>query len=272
MKKLALKNHFKNDIPNVEELIMAFSGSPQKFTILTSYKNQIKSAIEEFEDLGSMKHKQTLHNCRQSLRDKINNCYSQPTKDAKVLISKMHEVIEEYDRAKCSYCGINEDAELDHYLPKSKFPYLCLYPMNLVPICGVCNKKKGTKYVHAGKKMFLYPPLDGYIDNQCLRAEIQIVGRSAKVKFYVDCHTLFLNHQYETIKLHFKTLSLPKRYMDQAVSYIARFRADCEKFNLSIEQKRKKLRQTLNVAMADEHPNHWKIATLNSLSNLLEVL
>jgi hypothetical protein len=31
-------------------------------------------------------------------------------------------------------------AEVDHFFPKSKYPFLSVHPYNLVPICSVCNK------------------------------------------------------------------------------------------------------------------------------------
>ena len=42
--------------------------------------------------------------------------------------------------AVCPYCdGQNNDAELDHYFPQSKFPFFSCLPLNLVPICSSCN-------------------------------------------------------------------------------------------------------------------------------------
>lgn len=35
--------------------------------------------------------------------------------------------------------------ELDHYMPKSKYPYLCTTFMNLQPCCPKCNKKKSNR-------------------------------------------------------------------------------------------------------------------------------
>ena len=32
-------------------------------------------------------------------------------------------------------------ADLDHYLPKSLYPFLCLHPLNLVPTCLECNQR-----------------------------------------------------------------------------------------------------------------------------------
>src|SRR5215210_611572 len=44
----------------------------------------------------------------------------------------------------CPYCGFGEPTELDHYLPKSTYGELAIYPRNLVPSCGPCNNAKRT--------------------------------------------------------------------------------------------------------------------------------
>jgi hypothetical protein len=35
--------------------------------------------------------------------------------------------------------------ELDHFYPKSKYPFLCTSFFNLYPVCGSCNRSKGDK-------------------------------------------------------------------------------------------------------------------------------
>lgn len=37
--------------------------------------------------------------------------------------------------------------EIDHYYPKSQYPYLCTTFFNLVPSCGPCNRRKNDKKV-----------------------------------------------------------------------------------------------------------------------------
>lgn len=46
---------------------------------------------------------------------------------------------------KCPYCSINEPTELDHYMPRSRYKALSVCRLNLVPMCGVCNRKKSDK-------------------------------------------------------------------------------------------------------------------------------
>lgn len=44
----------------------------------------------------------------------------------------------------CPYCGFGEVKDLDHYLPRSIYGELAIYPRNLVPSCGPCNNAKRT--------------------------------------------------------------------------------------------------------------------------------
>lgn len=45
-------------------------------------------------------------------------------------------------RRMCVICGQTSVAQIDHVLPRSKFPDLTLVPINLIPICAQCNGAK----------------------------------------------------------------------------------------------------------------------------------
>lgn len=45
----------------------------------------------------------------------------------------------------CPFCGGTGTLTLDHYLPKSVYPTLCVLPDNLIPVCTDCNGRKGSK-------------------------------------------------------------------------------------------------------------------------------
>lgn len=47
--------------------------------------------------------------------------------------------------AKCVKCGSLERIQVDHILPRSKFPHLSLTRSNLRPLCWPCNKSKAAK-------------------------------------------------------------------------------------------------------------------------------
>jgi hypothetical protein len=45
----------------------------------------------------------------------------------------------------CAVCGATHQLNIDHILPRSRFPDLALNPKNLRVLCWPCNKKKNTK-------------------------------------------------------------------------------------------------------------------------------
>ena len=47
----------------------------------------------------------------------------------------------------CYVCG-STATQVDHLLPKSKFPHLALDRNNLKPICWLCNRAKNAKVLH----------------------------------------------------------------------------------------------------------------------------
>lgn len=63
-----------------------------------------------------------------------------------------HQFVETYKRENfsrvCAFCdGDMNGPQVDHWLPKSKYPALSCHPKNLVPICHRCNSRecKGEK-------------------------------------------------------------------------------------------------------------------------------
>ncbi|AZA73766.1 HNH endonuclease [Chryseobacterium indoltheticum] len=63
------------------------------------------------------------------------------------------EFLNHLNRSTCSYCNRNytinitsknASAQLDHWFPKDKFPFLALSFFNLIPSCSSCNHMKGN--------------------------------------------------------------------------------------------------------------------------------
>ena len=47
---------------------------------------------------------------------------------------------------RCPICGSGKLKNLDHFLPKSKYPLLCVTPANLIPVCRDCNFDKKDEF------------------------------------------------------------------------------------------------------------------------------
>ena len=48
----------------------------------------------------------------------------------------------------CSQCGSTERIQVDHILPRSRFPALALDQGNLRPLCWVCNRTKAARVLN----------------------------------------------------------------------------------------------------------------------------
>lgn len=116
---------------------------------------------------------------------------------------------------RCPLCLVREASELDHYLPKRKFPELAIVPSNLVPICDECN---GTKLEHAGETPG-EQILHGYYDDFATRPWLTcIVDESpgAPLHFSVEPDTNWTAHQAARVQFHFEKFGLDTLYADQA--------------------------------------------------------
>ncbi len=59
---------------------------------------------------------------------------------------KYYEAIIANANGRCPICGSGKLKNLDHYLPKSLYPILCVTPINLVPLCRDCNFDKNNSF------------------------------------------------------------------------------------------------------------------------------
>lgn len=81
----------------------------------------------------------------------------------------------------CPICGFGTPTELDHFIPKSLYPQLCITPSNLIPICRDCNKNKDDAF----SKNYMDLPFHPYFDDMNEQwLECNIIFKSAKIINY----------------------------------------------------------------------------------------
>lgn len=75
----------------------------------------------------------------------------------------------------CPQCGFGHVKNLDHYLPKAKFPLFAVLPGNLVPSCRDCNMDKLASSARTAEAQTIHPYYDGahFFDDQWLFARIE---------------------------------------------------------------------------------------------------
>lgn len=68
--------------------------------------------------------------------------------------------LREYVTGSCPMCGSSSVGTVEHYLPKSPFPEFSIFSFNLLPSCGPCNSKRGSKHNNTAKHKLLHPIFD----------------------------------------------------------------------------------------------------------------
>lgn len=66
----------------------------------------------------------------------------------------------------CAYCSCSEAETLDHSFPKSSFPYLSVTPLNLVPCCERCNRRKSDRTCTGHTELVPFNPYFDDFDTQ----------------------------------------------------------------------------------------------------------
>lgn len=161
----------------------------------------------------------------------------------------------------CPYCAIGETGELDHFMPRSDFPALALCRLNLVPVCGKCNRMKLNK----SSDEFVHPYYQQIQDNIFLKADLEIVSGKIIPSFSIDPTTLAAA-DYARFNNHFENLGLAERLGKAAIDYInSDLMTDSKKAgNIPVF-----VDYLLDNVINGRGENDWQVAILRELSGKL---
>lgn len=120
----------------------------------------------------------------------------------------------------CPFCLVRPVSTLDHFLPKSKYPRLTVTPINLIPCCSDCNKKKDKIFPVNKSNQFIHPYYDDLSSIQWLEAEL-IEGSPPYIKYNISKHLEIDEELVSRIKFQFNSLELNYLYSIQAANEIS---------------------------------------------------
>jgi len=171
----------------------------------------------------------------------------------------------------CPYCGLNETAHLDHYLPKSKFAEYSLFTNNLIPCCYKCNSTyKKNSYEEGGTRIYFHPYIDSIDTYEVLRFTIRWTPKGMSMNYGINQSSGLNSETLKVLKKHFKHLELGKRYLQLASNYLSdmkpRFSGHYGASAVSVELQRA-LKSTYEDALSEFGHNHWKTALLKNLKS-----
>lgn len=146
-----------------------------------------------------------------SVHGRFKNLYLSPAEQSvqKPLLEKLRNRELDY----CPSCG--EDGTpntLDHFLPKDIFPEFSITLVNLFPMCDICQGAKGVKISDdEGKRLFIHPYFDSFIDQQLLILNIQ-EPFNAPASIEILPHPDIERELQGLISRHITELAIPARY------------------------------------------------------------
>jgi hypothetical protein len=125
----------------------------------------------------------------------------------------------------CPYCNVGEVYELDHFLPKGRFPDLNVHPLNLIPICHPCNHIKLETVPLAEDQHFLHPYFDVLPNVRWLFATLAVESGGPVLSYRVE-----LDDQYgplaRRLDYHFHELELDRRFRTLAATVLVELEAE----------------------------------------------
>lgn len=185
----------------------------------------------------------------------------------------------------CPYCSIGAIKQLDHYMPKEKFPEFSVMDMNLVPCCSDCNADKWDKWSNVEHIIF-NPFLHNLPECSLIKARLSIENTSKDyipaISFFIDtsanvdddCLKLVISHcsklklinengngKYVSKSTEFLTKTLISLKNTYKVGLRRFDEEDALKFTLEF------LDEEIRATIERLGINHWETALLNALSD-----
>jgi hypothetical protein len=176
------------------------------------------------------------------------------------------ELITATQNGRCPMCGQGVVSTLDHYLPKSRYPSLTVTPLNLIPACGDCNKKKLSSAPGAADEAILHPYFDDVEEDNWLGAET-LEGKPAVVRFFVRSVERWDEVKQARMQRHFKTLKLAALYTSNAADELQNLRLGLSRIIQSggVDGVRAHLKDAAE-SRAAAHVNSWQTAMYAALA------
>lgn len=162
---------------------------------------------------------------------------------------------------KCPYCSINAPQQLDHFMDKALYGQLAVCRLNLVPLCGTCNHKKGE----ISYKEFTHPYYQKFPPGPFLKADCLIVKDRVMVKFSIDSRIITDAVLRNRLEKQMQNLDLSTRLGKAVNEFLSQL---C--FNILVDTQ-EEIPIYLKIQLKNYERlyamNDWRCATIRGLIN-----
>lgn len=121
---------------------------------------------------------------------------------------------------RCPSCGLGQVTTLDHFLPKSSFPWFSVLVENLVPACRDCNTQKSARVAVDAQCLHPYYDAAPLMQDRWLFAEI-LPTKPASARYFVRPPQHWTPLLAMRAENHFREYDLAKRFAIEAANEIS---------------------------------------------------
>lgn len=174
----------------------------------------------------------------------------------------------------CPYCGFGQVDELDHVLQRVHFKLFSIFPLNLVPCCGACNrgKRKVPSEIASEQQVHVY--LEDVSAFDFLRADAHIDAASGAlvVQYSIVQSAGMGDDLYARLKHHLVEFNLRERYQKQVNLYLGGLEYPiASSFETTGADGLKVFLAGMEAALTRrEGTNDWRTALMRGLANCPE--
>ncbi|MFV5593643.1 hypothetical protein [Acinetobacter junii] len=135
----------------------------------------------------------------------------------------------------CFYCCVKDQEQVDHFLPEGQelsemddgfFPQLSVMSYNLVPSCGVCNRKKSSKVGNSVPDTFLHPYFNKFLDESFLSCSVSFISGDISFSYSAFSQDKWEYHQKIRFQKHIDFFDILNRYAIKADTAIKKYEFD----------------------------------------------
>lgn len=200
----------------------------------------------------------------QAERDALIDGYEGRTVAIKRRLAAMVESLPAANADLCPYCSLDQNPDLDHFLPKARFPEFSLHARNLIPICTPCNRKKlNAVKTQNGDRVLLNPAFEPTIDLPILAATVAYPGGQVAANYFLNDQGQLPPEERAVAQRHFDRLGLAGRYRARAHGYLASLKAGLA--GTSDNVKTQTLNAKLQGAAFGKAINDWEPALMRAI-------
>lgn len=165
---------------------------------------------------------------------------------------------------KCPTCGFGQVSTLDHFLPKSSFPWFSVLTANLVPACRDCNTYKSARAAADAQCFHPYYDHAPLMRDRWLFAEI-LPTNPVSARYFVQTPQGWTPHLTLRAGNHFREYDLAKRFAIEAANEIS---ALIPTFTQAPRMSPREIRSALVrrlTAHRQQQCNSWQIGLFEAL-------